>query len=157
MWRGLFAATLFAVVFVTSGTRLWTDHHVEDWRGASAVLREIRQREPGVTILAVSSFTESRHLPMPVDAAQKRWLLAPQFAYSIPGPLDYLPLEIRPVNEIEVRKAMNKAAGQDHFPVLPPPSAPLAQVTFGRFLEDYRHTVLHSNPLIVRFERRVAR
>ncbi|MBK5294701.1 MAG: glycosyltransferase family 39 protein [Acidobacteriia bacterium] len=157
MWRGLFAASLFVMSFLPGDIRFWTDHYIEDWRSASAILRQIRQEEPGVMILAGSSFIESMHLPMPVNAVQKRWLLTPQLAYPIPGPLELLPLELRPWNELDVRRTMNGAAERDHFLVLLPSSAPMVQWTFGRFLEDYQLAILHANPLVVRFERRVRR
>ena len=108
-------------------------------------------------ILAGSSFIESKFLPLEVDAVQRRWLLAPQGAYPIPGPLELLPLSLGPANELDVRRVMSKAAEQDHFLILLPATSTLVQWTYGRFIEDYQPSVLHSNPLVVRFERRVRR
>jgi hypothetical protein len=157
IWRGLFAGTLCIVSLLPSGKRLWTHHQVDDWRSASALLGRIRQQEPDVMILAGSSFVESKFMPLSVDGAQKQWLLAPQHAYPIPGPLELLPVALGPANELEVRMVMNKASAQDHFIILWPGSTPLMEWTYGRFIEDYKSTLLHDNPPIVRFERRVPR
>jgi hypothetical protein len=157
MWRGLFAVTLFFISIITSGTQLWTRHQTDDWRSASAFLGRIRREEPGVMILAASSFVESEFLPLSVDAAQKRWLLAPQYAYPIPGPLELLPLLLGPANELDVRRVMNKAAEQDHFLIIWPGSTPLMHWTYGRFLEDYHSVVVHEHPPVVRYERRIGK
>jgi hypothetical protein len=152
--RGAFAVALLFVSIFSSGTRLWTDHQSDDWRSASALLGRIRQEEPGVMILAGSSFVESKFLPISVSAADKRWLLAPQYAYPIPGPLELLPVSLGPANELEVKELMNRAAKQDHFIILWPGATPLVDWTHGRFTEDYEYVVLHKNPPVLRFQRR---
>jgi hypothetical protein len=65
----------------------------------------------GSAILVGSSHTESRFLPIPVSAEQKRWLLAPLLACPVPGPVEYLPIEFGPVNEPEVRKVRRCPSG----------------------------------------------
>lgn len=158
LWRWAFALTLFGMSMLPGGARLWTSHHqTEDWRTASAIVRAIREKDPTTMVLAGTSFTESRFLPAPVDAVQKRWLLTPQIAYPVPGPLELLPIEVTPSNESDFRSVINRAAERDHFVVWVPATSPTAPWIMGRFSEQYQSTVLHPEPLVVRFDRRAGK
>ena len=160
-WRLTIVTIVTALSLATQGLGFWTAHDLEDWRGGSAVIREIRAESPRIPVLAVSSFTESRLLPMPAPAAADySFLSSPFTAYPIPGDAPVLlPIQITPENKAYTESVIDSAVAQGRFLMSMPANSPMLPWLNGRLHKGFEFHKLHANPVVldIRAEQQLVR
>lgn len=154
MWRTSIATVLALLSLTSTGTRLTSDHYIEDWRGALATVREIRSKDPDIPVLMASSYVESVRLPMPVSDLDKRWMLSYLEEYPAGGPVALLPFEVNHLNHEYVDGVLSKATPARRILVLIPANTLLIQWIQGRLDEEFTANLIHGNPVVLLFERK---